>query len=74
MSYMGGQHLVSTMRAHYCKDMVENGVWLTCQKCGVSKKLDVPHQTSDEKIVGKFKKLGWKCTVTGYKAKCPKCA
>lgn len=73
MSYMGGQHIVNTLRSHYEKGRVEAGVWLTCQKCGRSKKLNLPHTLSNEAIVAKFQKLGWKCTKNGYRAKCSKC-
>lgn len=72
MSYLGGRHVVSVLNAHYPK--AEDGVWLTCQSCGVDDKLDLPHSTSNEEIVAAFRSLGWDCDDSGHKAKCPKCA
>ena len=74
MSYMGGQHVVSTLRHHYWKDLVETGIFLTCQSCGRSKKLKIPHSTKNKDVVVKFRNLGWKCTKNGFRARCPRCA
>jgi len=73
MSYNGGQYMVNTLRSHYANERVEAGIYLTCQSCGHSRKVKIPHSTKNADVVAKFRGLGWKCTKNGFRARCPVC-